>query len=341
MTGDIIDYSKVQRQLGCWPMRRPCKALHCASARVCSRMPDPDHTQEDRGLKELFAAYPAETVAVFAPELLAAHGRPQQVEALAQELPLPDLGDPSRFLDIALLCTWPDGTQAVVLLIEHWSQSRKVDLRRVHWYYAALALRHPGADVLPIVLLTDRGPLPPDRLTSTVAGLRILDFQVRLVRLGPADLPRLRALQSRVAAVLMALAYAEMQDAVESAVAAVQAMAAAPGPLDDLRRFLPLALKLARMTDDDEPRFRRRMREEPTMGNLFQDIYTEGEASGEARGEARGRAYGEAVGKIALVRDLVAKGHLSIDAARSEIQELLATRAIPEDLAREALRSLG
>jgi hypothetical protein len=59
-------------------------------------------------------------------------------------------------------------------------------------------------------------------------------------------------------------------------------MERAPGPLDDLRRFLPLAQKLAKMNDSDEPRFRHRLRGEPTMGNILDDIKAEGEAKGKA-----------------------------------------------------------
>ena len=51
-----------------------------------------DDVSEDRGLKELFTAYPFETVEVFVPELFAQRGRPASVEALQQEMPLPDQG---------------------------------------------------------------------------------------------------------------------------------------------------------------------------------------------------------------------------------------------------------
>ena len=137
-------------------------------------------------------------------------------------------------------------------------------------------------------------------------------------------------LQNRVAAMLQALA---IQDAVEATLAVMMAMQASPGPLDDLRRFLPLAQKLARMQDSDEPRFRRRLREEPTMGNMLDELVTEANAKGEARGEANG--------KIAEIRRLVAKGRLTVDAARAEIEELIATYAIPEAIGREALSKLG
>ena len=125
-------------------------------------------------------------------------------------------------------------------------------------------------------------------------------------------------LQNRVAAMLQALA---IQDAVEATLAVMMAMQASPGPLDDLRRFLPLAQKLARMQDSDEPRFRRRLREEPTMGNMLDDIKTEG--------------------RVDELRRLVAKGRLTVDAARAEIEELIATHAIPETIGREALGQLG
>ena len=289
-------------------------------------MADSDEVSEDRGLKELFTAYPFETVEVFVPELLAQRGRPASISAIQQEQPLPDLGEPSRFLDVALLCTWADGSQAVILLVEHWSEARKVDLIRVHWYYAALRLKYPAAEVFPLVLVTDRSAREvPSRLVSIVAGQQVLDFAVRVVRIGPADLPRLRLLQNRVAAMLQALA---IQDAVEAALAVMMAMQAAPGPLDDLRRFLPLAQKLARMQDSDEPRFRRRLREEPTMGNMLDELVNDAKAE-------------SARATIATLRRLVARGVMPVDAARAEIEDLIATHAIPEAIGREALGQLG
>jgi hypothetical protein len=295
-------------------------------------MADADEVSEDRGFKELFTAYPFETVEVFVPELLAQRGRPASVEAIQQETPLPDLGDPSRFLDVALRCTWADGYTAIIVLVEHWSEARKVDLDRVLWYYAALRLKHPGTEVVPVVLVTDRSVREvPDRLVSAPLRRPMLDFRVQVVRIGPADLPRLRSLQAqnRVAAMLQALAIANAMDA---ALASVQALVASPGPLDDIRRFLPLALRLAKLSDDDEPRFRRRMREDPTMGNLLDDIKTEGRAEGRAEG---------ARATVAAIRRLVTKGVMPVDAARAEIEELIASQAIPEAIGREALGLLG
>ena len=298
-------------------------------------MVDPGDVTEDRGFKALFTSYPVETIEVFAPELLVERGRPLSVAAVQQELPLPDLGEPSRFLDVALLATWPDGSQAVILLIEHWSEVRRVDLLRVHWYYAALRLQHPQAEVFPVVLVTDPAVAEvPSRLDATVAGIPVLTFQVRVSRIGAADLPRLRSLQNRVAALLMALA---IQDAVEATVAALSAMAHIPGPIDDIRRFLPLAMKLAKLQETDEPRFRHRMTEEPDMGNMLDEI----KVAGRAEGIAQGIAQGVAQGAVKTLRDLVAKGLVTVDNARAEIQNLVDQGIISEQMGREAIQLLG
>ena len=45
--------------------------------------------------------------------------------------------------------------------------------------------------------------------------------------------------------------------------------------------------------------------------------------------------------KVAEIRRLVAKGRMTVDAARAEIEELIATHAIPEAIGREALGQLG
>ena len=299
-------------------------------------MTNPDDITEDRSLKALFTEYAFETLEVFAPKLLAERGRPIRIIAVQQEVPLPDLGDPSRFLDLALLATWADGYRAVILLIEHWSEARKVDLVRVLWYYVALRLKHPDSDVYPMILVTDRtAATVQGHLESFIAGEKILEFNAKVVQISPEDRPRLEAIvNNRVAATLLTLA---IRDAVDATLAAMLAMRRSPGPFDDLPRFLPLLQKLARMRDSDEPRFRRAIREEPTMGNVLEEIINEAKALGEARGKAEGKAEG----KIAEIRHLVSKGRLSVDAARAEIEDLIATQAVPEALGREALGLLG
>jgi hypothetical protein len=295
-------------------------------------MSEPGEISEDRGFKALVSSYPLETIEVFVPELLAERGRPVSATVLQQESSLPDLADPSRFLDVALLATWADGSMAVILLVEHWSQARKIDLRRVNWYVADLALRHPRALVCPVVLVTDPSAQAiSDRLEMNVAGVTQCVLQVRIYRVTAAELPRLRSLQNRVAAILTTLA---MRDAVEAVVSALEQMGRSPGPYDDMKRFLSFAVKLARMPASDRPRFRRRL-EEAGMDNVI--LLMEEEARAQARAEALARSSRATVASFCR---LVDRGVLSSEAARAELQNLMDSGDIIREIGQDAQSQL-
>jgi hypothetical protein len=300
-------------------------------------MTDPQDLTEDRGFKALFTAHPLETIEIFAPELLTQRGQPASIEAIAQESALPELNAPARFHDCALLITWPDGLRQVVVLIEHWSDPRKIELRRVLWYVAALALQHPDADVLPLVFVT--GPPAgriPARLSMRAGGRTVLTLHVRIVHITAADLPRLRRLQNSVAALLSVLALRDAVEAVEAVISYVAHMHRAPGWVDDLERFLPFAMKLARMRDVDVPRFRSRLTE-TGMVNIIAEMRKEARDAALAEGKAEGKAEG----LIAEIRRLVAKGRITVDAARAEVHDLVESGAITPEIAASALQQLG
>ncbi len=306
-------------------------------------MSDPGEISEDRGFKALVASYPIEAIEVFVPELLAERGRPGTVTMLQQESALPDLGEPSRFLDMALLATWADGSQAVILLVEHWSQARKIDLRRVAWYVVDLALRHRLAVVFPVVLVTEPGTQAiSDRWEMVAAGLTTLALRVRVFRVTAAELPRLRSLQNRVAALISILAILEAADAVEAVVAALEHMARSPGPSDDVERFLPFAMKLARMPESDKPRFRRRL-EEAGMYNPITEMKDEARAEGRAEGRAEARAELLAQSSratVAMIRRHMDGGVLTRDAARTQLQDLMDAGVVAREIGQDALSQI-
>jgi hypothetical protein len=344
-------------------------------------MPGPGDISEDRGFKALFASYPRETIEVFVPELLAERGQPTTVEMLRQESLRPELAEPSRFLDIAVLAGWSDGSQAVVLLVEHWSEARTVDLRRVLWYVADLALSHPHAAMVPVVLVTDpRAHAVPDRLEMNVVGITTVALRVRISRVSSTELPRLRSLQNRVAALLLTLA---ITDAAEAVLAMLEQMARSPGPLDDMKRFLPFAMKLARMQASDLPRFLHRLQETAMSDVITEErakafieeleaariakiraemmdtinakaeaivraeVWAEVKAQVRAEVEAKVRAEVEAEGSIQefhavleSITRLVARGVLSLVAARAQIHDLIESGAIPPEIGQAALAKL-
>ncbi|MDW8372764.1 MAG: hypothetical protein RMM29_03825 [Planctomycetota bacterium] len=294
-----------------------------------------EETTEDRGLKELFAAYPRETVAVLVPELLA-DGELKQVVALQQELSLGELGEPSRFLDLALLLERSDGRRSIVVLVEHWSESRKVDLERVGCYVFGLRARH-RVEVVPVVLVTDSGDEEVgDRIVSApLADVRV-ELRVRVVRLEPALVPRLRALQSIVAAVLLARALRE--EAVTAVLAASEAMARSGATLAEARLYLPLVVKLAKMSPTEVPELRRRLRRRghampSVLDVLWEQVREESFSEGRAEGRAEGRVEGRMEGRLAELQRLVRKGYLTPVAAEAELADLVASGELSAEAA--------
>jgi hypothetical protein len=281
----------------------------------------PNLPTEDQGFKALFSTYPVETIETFVPEIIAERGRPVSVTVLVQhEIPLPNLGEPSRFLDVALRATFADGSE--IVLIEHWSRVRAIHRRRVNYYVAALALQFPEATVIPVLLVTDPTEIEiPDLWTMGTSWMEVATLRMRVIRITEDQIPRLRALRNRVAAALLALAY---RNAVDAAVNALVAFDAAPGSLDDLRRFLPLIETLAKLQPDDAPEYRRRLKQEPRM-SIVETWVAEAEAKGE----------------LTAILHMVAKGRATVDAARAEIADLVAAGTITRAQADAALAKLG
>ncbi len=190
-------------------------------------------------------------------------------------------------------------------------------------YVISLRLRHPQAAVLPVVFVTD--PVAsdlPDRWSMSVLGVETLSLRVRIVRVTAASIPQLhqQAPASRVAAALLALAYGP---GIESALRAGAAFAKAPGTIDDFKRLLPFIEDLAKLTPKDKAEYRRRLTQEPDM-SIIEEWLAETKAEGE----------------LAVVVDLVAKGRLSIAAARAEIAELVAGGTVTLAQAKRALAKL-
>ncbi len=279
---------------------------------------------EDRGFKTVFSLYPHDTLEVMAPHLLKARGTPSSVRPLPQETPLPDLGRPSRFLDMALMARWSDGSEAVIALVEHWSAARKVDLRRVDWYVADLAVRHRDAAVWPVVLVTEASCAPiPHRWRMTVAGRLVAQLRVRVLQVTATDLPWLRRLQRRnaVAAVLRVLV---RQDPVEDLAEAILALSLRHGESEDLRRLIPFMLMLARIPAQDGQRLRRRLQDLPHMSTILDQWLSEAKAEG----------------GLDAIRRLIARRAISADAASAAIHEMLDQGVVTADQARALLAEL-
>ncbi len=315
--------------------RHVCVHRAVDTVRGCRPLLPDGSIPQDRGFKALFEQHPAEAIAFFAPDLIREGGQPLEIQVMIQhEVPLADLDQPSRFLDVALLARFADGS--TVLLVEHWSRKRAVDYRRVALYVCSLCLRHPDAEVLPVVFVTDPEPGHlPERWSTRALGQDVLSLRVRVRQVSAASLSELEVLApaSRVAAALLALAYGP---GVDSAVRASVAFFAAPGTIDEVRQMLPFIENLAKLTSADKIEFRQRLRQEPTM-SIIEDWLAETKAEGRAEGKAEGKAEG--IGR--LLRGLITKGRIARDEARADIEQMVATGEISRAQGDAALSMLG
>jgi hypothetical protein len=284
---------------------------------------------QDRAFKALLEEFAVEALEFFRPQVIAKRGMPISVVPVGQEILSRDLRDPSALLDVALLASWGDGHQEVILLVEHFSESRKVDLTRIAHYVTGLAMRHRRAQIqMPIVLVTDRANhMAPDGWGIEFEGRMFIELNVEIVQVSPEDQPRFIATRNKIAAVLVALTEAE---AAQSVVVAMRAMLAAGYTREQVHRFLPLVQNLARMTADDIPRIRQIMSAEvPAMRTFLDEIAEESEAKGVAKGA------------LNLILSSVAKGRLSHESARADIADLVADGTVSQAQADEALARLG
>jgi hypothetical protein len=294
-------------------------------------MSDPDPAppnrtmSEDQGLKSLCAAYGVHAFVVFAGAVVAKHGGPPaQVRLLQQEVFAADLGDHSTSMDVALLGTWPDGSAEVLLLVEHHSEIRKVRPKGLAHYIASMIRRHDDAEIYPVLFITDRANQPiPDHVVHVASGKQVLRADWTVVRLGPADQPRLRAMQgNRIAAVLQSLIGGE---STRAAVDADKAMLDAGFTGQEILLYLPLVIRLAKMSVEDQPHFKQLLSTEvPAMRTFIDDE----------------RDLAIAHAELNLLLDMVTKGRATAAAARAQIKELLAGGTVTKDQADEALAKL-
>lgn len=279
----------------------------------------------DEGFKLLFARYPCDAWHILCPPTVAARSDPPvAAELLATEALPALLQRRSRYMDLAIRFRYADGSTLAILLIEHWSDASKVDLHRVLRYLAELSLRHPGMPILPVVVVADAGTAPvADRLEIGLPGWVAATLHVHVVRLPAAG----ASLRNRVAIILSA--QPGDGDPIQHAIRLLRLLADAPGDIQDLHWLLPLLQMLLRMSTRNERRLLERLHRESSMLDIASIL------------KAEGKAEGKAEATLAILRRRIARGTLTIDDARAEVDELRHDGDLSADEAGLILARLG
>ena len=284
----------------------------------------------DQAVKNLLKEYPIEALEFLAEDVVAIHGTPASVGFLDTAVTKDDTAEqgPGMAMDLAIRYVFADGQGVLFVLVEHWSDARRLDLLRTARYYLDLCRRFPSDEILPIALVDDDHPHAlTDTVTRGAIGETFLAFHTRIVQVPALDLERYRTTRNRVA-----LSFTPNMHGNFDRVERVIEVAVAFQRQDDTngyRKFFAFWVVEGRLKVEEQITLDRRLKEMEMpyiIQKWKQEGLEEGRAEGKAEGMERGLEEGLRQARFENARRMLAKGY-----AWSDITEI--TGIHPEDLA--------
>ena len=268
---------------------------------------------EDVPIKSLLKSFPKESLELFIPGLIQSKGKPpQSCEDVTSEILALDLSKKGGFLDVALKFKWEDGFEAILLLIEHWSEIRKISYRRLNRYVGELLVRHPDALVKPVLLITDpkKDAHVDGCFEYSIEGETVLTLRCTVFRTDHHWLSKVREWKNPVGAVLWVLEPG--CDPVSRSMEALDLLVTLGfgADIDCMAQLLAQVQKLSRMTQVQSNELLIRLRETPKMTTVVDMLRAEGKAEGKAEGE------------VLLLKYLVEKGKMTEAEAKNELIQM-------------------
>ena len=123
------------------------------------------------------------------PDVIGETGKPVGWEFLKEEAGLPSLSLGKRLADTVIRYEFEAG-EAIVVLAEAKSDRRDFDPKTLCLYFVSLLSRHPGAEILPLVFVTDQREERkrlPEKFEVASRGRVWLRFEYRVFRLGDLE----------------------------------------------------------------------------------------------------------------------------------------------------------
>ena len=262
----------------------------------------------DQAVKTLLKTYPAEALEFLAPDVFQAHGTPSQISFLDPAVARDDTAEsgPGMAMDLVIRYEFGDGQGLVMFLVEHWSDSTKLDLLRTARYYVDLCRRFPGEDILPVALVDDSVERNLTGLEERGAeGEVFLRFQTRVVQVPALDLDRFRDTANRVA-----LSFSpNMRGAFDRAEQVLRVAIAFRdrGDMNGIRTFFAFWTVEGRLDRTEQAWLLRRLKE-IDMPEIMDWIKQEGIEQGLEKGLEQGRAEGLRQARLDDARKMIDRG---------------------------------
>ncbi len=281
--------------------RRFCPEISLRS--MADEIPAPNPSEDpitdlDQSVKELLKSYPVDTLEFLLPEIIQERGRPLSWQFHDTNARKHDLSDKGFVMDVNIRYTFQKGSVVLVVLIEHWSTARSVDLYRTAHYYLDLLKRFPKEEVIPIALITALKPAKiRDTLHAQSRGRTWLHFETIIREVSREEASSWQAAKNVLGWILCG-AMAGQQSRSEKVFGGAMRFKEAISPAEMWRLF-PLMAEIGKLKLDEVEELRKRgsMVYSEVAAWMEAQAVAVGEAKGLEIGEAKGLAIGEARGE--------------------------------------------
>jgi hypothetical protein len=167
------------------------------------KAPDPT-ISVDQAIKELLQIRPADTLAFLLPQVVAQRGPPCSWQFHNVQVRKKDLVRKGLVMDLNIEYRFPEGHPLLMVLVEHWSTARSVDLLRTAQYFLDLSGRFPHHEVVPVALVTEIDAAPiVDHIVRSALGREVLRFATYVVQLSQTQAQTWSRAGNLVAATLL------------------------------------------------------------------------------------------------------------------------------------------
>jgi hypothetical protein len=214
-------------------------------------MPRPPRLSIDQGIKELLQLRPRDAFEFLLPDLHVQRGDPASWEFLSTQVRKKDLLGKGFTMDLSIRYEFVSGHPVLLVLVEHWSNARNMDLVRTAHYYLDLLGRFPGDEIVPVALITEpTAHSIASSLVGSASGETFLKFKTRVVQLAAEDCQRWAEARNLVAATQL-VAMGGVADRARKLLMALEAFRREASD-EEVQLLFPLMVELGRFTEEEE-----------------------------------------------------------------------------------------
>ncbi|MBK9577448.1 MAG: hypothetical protein IPO40_10250 [Fibrobacteres bacterium] len=254
------------------------------------RKSPPSSLSLDQAIKELLQLCPVDTLSFLLPEVPATRGDPVSWQFHNVQVRKKDLARKGLVMDLNIEFSFEEGPPLLLVLVEHWSTARSVDLLRTAQYFLDLSSRFPEHQIVPVALVTEPDTAPiVDSFSRSALGQEFLRFSTRVVQLSTVDAAQWTRARNLVAAtMLMVMGGALARQ--EKLFATIRFFQQHPNE-DETRLLFPLLSQLGRLNPEEHAMTIKYLTQLPKplfMVMMEEQANSEGLAKGMEKGMALG-----------------------------------------------------